>query len=446
MRGTVAVPATVAASLTLTLDVRRAFAHGFGERYDLPVPLWLWLVGASMAVTISFAGVGIFLRAPGAGNYPRVNLLRWRVARLLAHRRVCGVTKLAAVIILVLVVVAGLFGTQNPMRNLAPVTVWVLWWVGFAFLSALIGNLWALVNPWKSLFEWGEKTLGPLSLNRPYPERLGVWPAVAGFLVFAWIDLVFTGRAEPAWLALLVVHYSLVTWVGMAVFGVSAWLRYADPFAVAFDILARFAPTEVRVTDTAVCAGCPECQRSADRECVNCYGCFATADDSQRELNLRWFAVGLARGGPIPVSMVVFVVVLLSTVTFDGLAATPAWGRIEDALFGTLPALGGARVTAISTAGLLVVPTLFLGLYGLFARWIAAAGASTEVGRISRAFVLSLVPIAIGYHLAHYLTYLLIQGQLIVPLASDPFGSGWNLFSTADFRPDIGVVGARFAW
>jgi hypothetical protein len=60
--------------------------------------------------------------------------------------------------------------------------------------------------------------------------------------------------------------------------------------------------------------------------------------------------------------------------------------------------------------------------------------------------VLSLVPIAIAYHLAHYLTYLLIQGQLVIRLASDPFGFGWNLFGTARYRPDIGIVGARFAW
>jgi hypothetical protein len=60
--------------------------------------------------------------------------------------------------------------------------------------------------------------------------------------------------------------------------------------------------------------------------------------------------------------------------------------------------------------------------------------------------VLSLIPIAIAYHLAHYLTYLLIQGQLVIRLASDPFGFGWNLFGTARYRPDIGLVGARFAW
>ena len=63
-----------------------------------------------------------------------------------------------------------------------------------------------------------------------------------------------------------------------------------------------------------------------------------------------------------------------------------------------------------------------------------------------RSFALTLVPIAIGYHVAHYLVFLLIQGQYIVPLVSDPFGYGWNLFGTAGYRVDIAIVGARFAW
>ena len=61
-------------------------------------------------------------------------------------------------------------------------------------------------------------------------------------------------------------------------------------------------------------------------------------------------------------------------------------------------------------------------------------------------WALTLVPIAIGYHLAHYFTVLLIQGQYIIPLASDPFGFGWNLFGTAGYRVDIAIVDARFAW
>jgi hypothetical protein len=145
--------------------------------------------------------------------------------------------------------------------------------------------------------------------------------------------------------------------------------------------------------------------------------------------------------------MVVFVLLLLSTVTFDGFTATPAWARLDGALYAALAPLGDARLTVIGTLGLLAFPVLFVLVYLGFARWMAwMADDELSTGAVARLFVLSLVPIAIAYHLAHYFTYLLIQGQLLVRLASDPLGFGWNLFGTARYRPDIGLVGARAVW
>ena len=142
-----------------------------------------------------------------------------------------------------------------------------------------------------------------------------------------------------------------------------------------------------------------------------------------------------------------FVLLLLSTVTFDGFTATPAWARLEGALYAALTPLGESRLTVIDTRGLLLFPLLFLLVYLAFARWMARMGDDQlPAATVARLFVLSLVPIAIAYHLAHYFTYLLIQGQLLIRLASDPLGYGWNLFGTARYRPDIGVVGARAVW
>jgi hypothetical protein len=134
-------------------------------------------------------------------------------------------------------------------------------------------------------------------------------------------------------------------------------------------------------------------------------------------------------------------------VTFDGFTATPAWAALEGALYTALAPLGEARLTIIDTLGLLAFPLLFAFVYLGFARWMAWMGDDQlPTGTVARLFVLSLVPIAIAYHLAHYFTYLLIQGQLLIRLASDPLGVGWNLFGTARYRPDIGIVGARFVW
>ena len=87
----------------------------------------------------------------------------------------------------------------------------------------------------------------------------------------------------------------------------------------------------------------------------------------------------------------------------------------------------------------------------LFAWMMAAAAGPSDAepvsaGQVARLFVLSLIPIALAYHLAHYISFLLLAGQLIIPLVSDPFGFGWDLFGTADYRLDIAVVNARMVW
>ena len=426
-----------------------AYAHGFGERYDLPVPLWLYVAGAGAAVAFSFVIIGFFLRrTPGLGDYPRLNLLRWRAGRVLVNSPLIALVKLASVFVFGVVIAAGLIGDSEPTDNLAPTLIWVIWWVGTAYVSALVGNVWALVNPWKITFQ-GAETLyrrldsqGRLSFNLPYPKRLGVWPGVTLFLVFAWAEIVYSGSAEPVNIARMALVYSVITWGGMLLFGVEQWLRHGEAFSLAFGLLARFAPTELRVASTEVCDSCAvRCRDQAGR-CVNCAYCFSRSATEHWELNLRPYAAGLLAQERVSLSVMVFVLLLLSTVTFDGFTATPTWADIQGSILTVVPSL-----TATSSLGLIVFPALFLGVYLLFSAFMAGAGGNKlPVQDIAQAFVYSLIPIALAYHLAHFLSFLLIQGQLIIPLASDPFGFGWNLFGTTDFRVDITVVNARFAW
>ncbi len=407
-RGTVgpviAASTLLAAPILLAAPAR---AHGFGQRYDLPLPLSLYLFGAAAAIILTFVVVGLFARhRAAASGYPRFELPIGRLGRWLD-----ALLKLVAVLLLVLTIIAGFAGSQDPYRNIAPTLVWIIWWVGLATLSAFIGDLWAVANPWRTLFDAADRLCrrvagGSLARGLPYPARLGVWPAVILLFAVAWTELVFPSPAVPRNIAWLGILYSLVTWSGMALFGSAAWTRHGDVFAQFFGLFARFAPTEA----------------------------------ARGGLALRPFGAGLLTAEAASPSLVAFILLALASVLFDGLLTTPEWLRIEQALSAVAPPL------LIKTIGLAAFWASFLLTYLEVCFLMSRAAADSSVPVLAGEFAFTLVPIAIAYHLAHYLTYLLTQGQYIIPLASDPFGYGWDLFGTAGYRVDIAVVGARFAW
>ena len=297
------VAAAALASLCILADARPALAHGFGPTYDIPIPLWLYLYGAAAAVVLAFVPLALFSGkerdADVAYRYPRFDLFRFRLLRkVMTSRILTGGLRLLSVVLFFVVVIAGLVGLQSGF-NIAPTFVWVTWWVGLSFFTAFVGNLWPLVSPWRVLFDWAEglvRRLGfrdGLELDERYPEALGVWPAVVLYLVFVWIENVFSGSYVPRNIALFALAYTMITLYGMAFFGKETWLRHGEAFSVFFGLLGRCAPTEVRVKNPAVCLGCDGCGDDAKGGCVNCYEYFARAAPDQRELNLRPPAVGL---------------------------------------------------------------------------------------------------------------------------------------------------------
>ena len=445
--------------LGLALLAQPAYAHGFGDRYDLPVPLGYFLVGAGVAVVLSFAIIGLFVRSgpgPGHSGYWRYNLFKHRWLRDILTSHVTRLPiKLLSVFLMVLVIATGFAGSQTPSSNFAPLFIWIIWWVGMGFVVALVGNLWALINPWKIFFEWAEwlyarlRPRGSLSLNAEYPRALGIWPALALFLAFTWAENAYFESSIPSRVAIMIVVYSVITLGGMMVFGKHQWLRHGEAFSVAFGFLARFAPTEVGVREPDMCRACNGRCLDLDGKCVNCYECFERAES--RELNIRPFTIGLAKNEIITNDMLVMVVLLLSTVTFDGFSATPAWVDVQsfslDIFAGTINNVVFNGLTIADTVGLLLFPVAFLLVYLGFSYLMSrSVGSSVEVGDVARAFIFSLIPIALAYNIAHFLTLLIIQGQLIIPLVSDPFGFEWDLFGTVGYKIDIGVINAKVLW
>ena len=233
--------------------------------------------------------------------------------------------------------------------------------------------------------------------------------------MFVWFELVAPGRDVPRNIAVAIALYSVMTWAGFVAFGRDTWLRNGEVFSVLFELFGRFAPLHF-----------------------------------YRNGGWRWalrpFAAGLLARKPLPPSMTAFTLLLLGTVTVDGLMETPLWAAAVEGLIGNSGKGVGPKAYMLLQSALLVAGPLLLAALYLTAVAMMARIARASIAPLAGLFVLSLVPIAIAYHLAHYFTLLAIAGQFIIPLASDPFGYGWDLFGTTLYRIDIGLVDARFIW
>jgi hypothetical protein len=379
----------------------------------------------------------VFRARSEENSAPWADLTLFKPVRALLHPAFVGMVQAVAIGLFALVLGAGLFGTEKTAGNFAPAFVWIIWWVGFAYLAALVGNFWPVVNPWAILYSWAEKAFARLSngrrlsLGRPYPAHFGVWPAVVLFGCFAWFELISLSARNPASLATAIIIYSALTWLGMLLYGRETWLARGEAFSLAFDVFGRFAPLGGRDID-------------------------APPGDGPRRIFLRPYAGALVVSTPCRLSVTAFVLLMLSTVTFDGFKETPLWGSllrevaaspVAHPLIRGIHDLGFDLHQVLQTLMLALFPLVFLLVYLCFAWLIKRVTPDPRpVREIAGLFVYSLVPIAIAYHLAHYLSYLIMGGQFIIPLASDPFGFGWDLFGTAGYQIEIGLIDARFTW
>ena len=285
---------------------------------------------------------------------------------------------------LALVVVAGLFGVQNSSRNVAPVLVWVVFWLVVPFVGAFLGNLYTQMNPWR--------TLGSMVGAEERPElleRFGVYPAALALLLFTWMELISPDGGQPRMLAIASLVYTAYL-VGMMLWaGRSTGLQIGDAFTTYNRLLSAISP----------------------------FG---------RDRDGRLVQRGWIRALPVLPrwrGLTVFVVLMIGTVSYDGLSSTEWWRNLLG------PASGAVWA---ETLGLLVVAAL-IGLGYWVASWAAAKLAEDErsAREVAASFAHTLVPIALAYAFAHYFTLVLFEGQLLLSTLSDPLGRGWDLFGTA---------------
>jgi len=387
------------------------FAHGLVQRSNLPIPEWLFGWAAAVVLVVSFAALAVLWPQPRLEERTPWRPLPLGFGRALGSRPVeilCGAIGVA---LLAIVIAAGYTGGGSALDNLAPTFILITFWVGMVFASVLFGDVFRAFNPWRAIgrvLPWRDGL-------RPYPERLGRWPAVLGVLVFTWIELASDWGEDPRTLVTAALVYSVLTIAAQIVFGVERWTRHGEAFSVYYNLFARLSPIETR----------------------------------ERVVGLRPPLSGLPRLDPQP-GTVAMVAVMIGTVTYDGLSQGRLWKDVAVWITDGLASLGippedGPRIAA--TIGLLLGVALVAGFYRLGIEGARSIGGDLGSERLRMAFVHSLVPIAAVYVAAHYLTFLLFEGQAIKFLASDPFGRGWDLFGTATSAGiDYSLISQNGAW
>lgn len=400
----------------MTATVTAPLAHAFGERYDAPVPLALFVIGGAAVVLLSFLFV---YRTPVAAGPEAA-----RTEDVTVPPRARPYADVLSIGALALLVGCGFAGGQTVDNNLLPILFWLVVWVVVPLLCGLIGDFTGPANPFAALARLGDSAgLRRTVLGTPHPlawpRGAGWWPAVALFVVVVLGELVVNQEATlPKVTAAALLVYALACLAGGLAVGSAAWCTHAELFTLLFAAWGRLGYWRFRT------AGGPQSGR-------------------------RGFGGGLDAEFTPRFSRLLFVLLLLAAVTFDGFLSTPQWDSLREALFGEV-APTGATARLAATLAFVVVTAVMFGFFAGFATWTARAGGRAGAPLPALAVLLpSLLPIAFGYQLAHYLQYVLINGQLLFPLLGDPLGRGWSWAPypfSASYRVDTAIMPTSVVW
>ena len=369
-----------------------ALAHTSGRGLIMLLPTNYYVFGGASAVLASILLMALLpgRAIGGAGReWPLGAVPRWLGI----------VPSLASFAFIVMLIAAGFLGPFDPIANPLPGFIWTLWWVGFTCLCMILGNLWPVLNPWTGVTRL---VAGVRGAERPllrYPAWLGYWPAIVMFLGFAWLELVDPAPEDPPHLAMAVATYLVLNFAGALLFGERDWLGKAEAFSAYFRLIGRLSPLQWR------------------------------GDQATLKLCIGLPGYGLLETGATGISAAAFVLLTLATVSFDGLSRTFFWAGLLG--LNPLEFPGRSAVVFANTAGLSL---MFAGLASAYALAILVSRFAGVAGRLP-SLVLSIVPIAIAYHIAHYLPDFPVAAMRALKALSDPFGSGRDFLGMGSLAP-----------
>jgi hypothetical protein len=378
-------------------------AHAFGARYDLPIPLKLFVLGGAVVVVLSFL-VAERRTVDTARGEPSEDSA---FVRPMSPSGVVGAV--ISLLVLAFLVTVGITGSQVISENIVPTSFWLIAWIIIPLTCGIFGDWTQPLNPFAALaklFDRPGLRRAVLGSAEPvaWPARLGWWPAAALYFVTACGELIFNKTAvQPRVTAIALLVYAVVSAFLGLMFGRS-WLARGEMFSVLYATWGRLG-----------------------------FFRFGAA-------GRRGFAGGLdAPFEPSP-SRTAFVLLLLVSVNFDGLISTPHWNTIKSNLSLAAPGKSG-ELEVFSVAVFLAIAAAVFLVFGGFAYAAArAAGSRSRLVPSLADLLPSMLPIAFGYLIAHNLQYVLINSQLMLPLFGNPTGlESWPIHLPYPFNDSYEV-------
>jgi len=316
-------------------------------------------------------------------------------------------TSLLSSLVLLWLVYIGLNGSRDPLANPMPLTIWTLWWVGFVFLQGFVVDLWRWLNPWSGPIWALQAFFGhqpAFRLSRKLGHSLGV-VSFLGFVAFLLADI---APSDPARLARAVAVYWLLHLVGMLLFG-HRWALRAEGIGLVMQLYARLAPFG----------------RLSRHRAFGLWG---------------W---QIARQREVPLGLALLCLLVLGSGSFDGVNETFWW--LAQLGLNPLEFPGRSAVMWQTLAGLIVSNLLLVGIFSATLWMGLRIGRVTHIS-LKNAFCLfapTVLPIALGYHFAHYFTSFLVDVQYARIAMTDPWARGQDFLGLGQVYVTTGFFNSQ---
>jgi hypothetical protein len=341
-----------------------ASAHAFGQQYTLPLPLWLYIYGGGITIIVSFLLIGYFISDPNPEFFSK--------SKTIGNFRAAKLWKLVGLVLFLVTIIAGFAG-----NNLAPLIFWIFFLLGFTYFTAIIGNTWDLVNPWRTIAEFFGTGI------YKYPKKLGFTPALTFYAFIIWLELLSGGAGVvPYNLSLYLILYTSISVLGSVLFGVIDWFYYGDFFSVFFGLISRLSPITIK----------------------------------DKKIILRWPLAGLLAEGEKNVSLLLFVIFMLSSTAFDGFRDTLRAYKI----FTYMKFTHSSEIKQLLLFAVIYILFLLIFVLAIWLMKLIVRSTDSTL-QLSLIFIYSLIPIVLAYNLAHYFTLVL-------------------------FTIKVGLIGAKTVW